>query len=86
MRLVNSPVYTHSSSSLVQDRLHVEDPSQFSQVHYSADHSEHSNSINTSYENLYFVVKCNLGAIKIKTMQAVVFIMVAHLRCGVPSK
>lgn len=36
VRLRNSPVYTHSSSSLVQDQLHLEDSSRFSQVHYSA--------------------------------------------------
>lgn len=48
----NSPVYTHSSSSPVQDQLHLEDPSQFSQVHYSVVQSEHSHSINYIFHHL----------------------------------
>ena len=45
VRLRNSPVYTHSSSSLVQDQLHLEDSSRFSQVHYSAVQLEESHCI-----------------------------------------
>ena len=35
---------------------------------------------------MLYVAKCNLGVVKIKTMQAVVFSMAAHFRCGAPGK
>ena len=30
----------------------------------------------------YYVAKCNVGEVKVETMQAVVFIIAAHLRLG----